>query len=79
MQQWNLKMREGNDVWDETRNGDGAALGLTPADNLAVALRADVVAERKADLAATAAMAWLITEGLNCVDERGRALFHFGF
>lgn len=42
------------------RNGDAAALGLTPAENLAVALRADVVAERRADLAATAAMVCLV-------------------
>ena len=51
-------MRAESGVCDGTRNGEGAALGLTPADIVAEALRA---AERKADLAAKAAMVWLLT------------------
>lgn len=37
------------------RNGEGADLELTLVESLAVALREEVAAERRADLAATAA------------------------
>lgn len=38
------------------RKGEGEALGLTPTESLAVDPRADVVAERRTDLAAKEAM-----------------------
>lgn len=52
------------------RNGDGAALGLAPPESLAVALRADVVADRRADLAATVAMAIESGKGSSAPRER---------
>lgn len=63
-------MRAESGFWDEMRNGDGAALGLAPPESLAVALRADVVADRRADLAATVAMAIESGKGSSAPRER---------
>lgn len=73
----NLKMRAESGFWDEIRNGEGAALGLTPAESLAVALRADMAAERITDLAATVAMAYGNCIQIEIAEERGRALLGF--
>lgn len=49
-------MRAERGFWGEVQNGEGETLGLIPAESLAVAPRADVVAERRTDLAAKEAM-----------------------
>lgn len=69
----NLKMRAESGFSDATRNGEGAAVGLS----LAVALRADVLAERRIDLAATVAMVDENCIQIECTNERARDLVWF--